>query len=106
VEVAPVAEVGPMEDVRPVERVTMYEAVSAAMEDGRRTKTAVVDRHPTTSEPTAVKRGTAASESAAVKATAAAAAEATASATAETTTAAAMATMPNFGRQPVGCNFR
>ncbi|MCK1514617.1 hypothetical protein IVB22_18985 [Bradyrhizobium sp. 190] len=119
-EEAPVAEVVSMDEVRPVERVTMCEAVSAAMEDGRRTKTATVDRHPTTSETTAVKgraataeaaameRGTAASESTAMKP---AAAETTTAAAAETTaataaeTAAATAAMLNLGRQSVGCVF-
>jgi hypothetical protein len=101
-EEAPVAEVGPME------RVTMYEAVSAAMEDGRRTKTATVGRHPTTSEPTAVKGRAATAEAAAMKRRSAAA-DATAMETAASTapeTAAAVAAMLNLGRQPIGCKFR
>ena len=116
-EEAPVAEAGPMEGVRPVERVTMCEAVSAAMEDGRCTKTATVDRHPTTSEPTAMEGCAATTESTAVKSgsaaaettpmeTAAAATEATAAAATETTTAATMAAVANFGRETIGCKFR
>jgi hypothetical protein len=93
-EEAPVAEVGSME------RVTMYEAVSAAMEDGRRTKTATVGRHPTTSEPTAVKGRAATAEAAAMKCRSAAA-ETTASTTTETATAA----VADFGRQTIGCEF-
>jgi hypothetical protein len=114
-------EVTPVVEVRPVERVTMYEAVSAAMEDGRRAETATVDRHPTASKPTAVKGRAATAEPAAMKCRSAAA-EATAMETAaaatteaaamETTaaataaeTAAAAATMLNLGRQSVGCEF-
>jgi hypothetical protein len=103
-EEAPVAEVGSME------RVTMYEAVSAAMEDGRRTKTATVDRHPTTSEPTAVKGRAATAEAAAMKCRSAAA-EATAmetaaaETTASTTTETATAAVADFGRQTIGCEF-
>ena len=117
-EEAPVAEVWPMEDVRPVERVTMYEAMSAAMEDGRRTKTSTVDRHPTTSEPTAVKGRAATAEAAAMKcrtaaaeatametAAATAAAEATA-ATATETAAAHPTAVLNLGSQSIGCIFR
>lgn len=111
-----------MEDVRPEERVTMCEAVAAAMEDRRRTKTATVDRHPTTSESTAVNGRAATAETAAMKcrsaaaeATAmkAAATAATEAAAMETTTAAttakAAAAHPtavlNLGRQSVGCVF-
>jgi hypothetical protein len=114
-------EVTPVVEVRPVERVTMYEAVSAAMEDGRRAETATVDRHPTASKPTAVKGRAATAEPAAMKCRSAAA-EATAmeTAAAATTEAAAMettaaataaetatatATMLNLGRQSVGCEF-
>ncbi|OCK60312.1 hypothetical protein LMTR3_35475 [Bradyrhizobium sp. LMTR 3] len=120
-EEAPVAEMGPMEDVRPVERMTMYEPVSAAMEDGCGTKAATVDRHPTTSEPTAVKGRAATAETAAVKCRSAAA-EATAMETAAATaakaaaaetatatganTAAHPAAVLNLGRQSVGCVFR
>jgi hypothetical protein len=96
-EEAPVAEVGPMEGV------TMCEAVSAAMEDGRRAKTATVDRHPTTSEPTAVKGRAATAEAAAMKCRSAAAETTAATAAAET--AAARAAMLNLGRQSVGCVF-
>ncbi|MDE5456801.1 hypothetical protein GWE18_29040 [Bradyrhizobium sp. CSA112] len=113
-----------MVEVRPVERVTMCEAMSAAMEDRRRTKTATVDRHPTTSEPTAVKGCAATAEAAAMKcrsaaaeaaamettaATAAetsAAAETTTAAAAAETTAAHSAAVLNLGRQVVGCVFR
>ncbi|MBT1511458.1 hypothetical protein KIP88_13165 [Bradyrhizobium sp. SRL28] len=108
-EEAPVAEVVSMDEVRPVERVTMCEAVSAAMEDGRRTKTATVDRHPTTSETTAVKGRAATAEAAAMERSTAAS-ESTATAAAETTattaakTAAATAVL-NLGRQSVGCKF-
>jgi hypothetical protein len=110
-EEAPVAEVGPMEDVRPVERVTMREAVSAAMEDGRRTKTAAVDRHPTPSEPTTVKGCAATAESAAMKcrsaATEATAMEAAAATAAEAATAAAHPTaVLNLRSQSIGCIFR
>jgi len=118
---APVAEVVPMDDVRPVERVTtMYEAVSAAMEGGRRTKTATVDRNAAASEPATAERRPAAPESAtmerrttapestamkpAAAETTATAAKATASTAAET--AAAGAAMLNLGRQSVGCKFR
>jgi hypothetical protein len=114
-------EVAPVVEVRPVERVTMYEAVSAAMKDGRRTKTATVDRHPTASEPTAMKGRAATAEPAAMKCRSAAA-EATAMETAAATTtteAAAMETTAataeaaaahptavlNLGRQSVGCEF-
>jgi hypothetical protein len=117
------AEVGPMEDVRPVERVTMCEAVSAAMEDGCRTKTAAVDRHPTTSEPTAMKGRAATAEAATMKcrpaaaeatametAAATAAKPATMETTAATATAAKTTDHPtavlNLGRQSVGCVFR
>jgi hypothetical protein len=116
-------EVTPVVEVRPVERVTMYEAVSAAMEDGRRAETATVDRHPTASKPTAVKGRAATAEPAAMKCrsaaaeatameTAAAAAATTEAAAMETTaaataaeTATATATMLNLGRQSVGCEF-
>ena len=102
---APVAEVVSMDVVRPVERVTMYEAVSAAMEDGRRTKTATVDRHPTTSETTAVKGRATTAETAATKRRSAAS-EATAMETAAAAKAtAAVAAMLNLGRQSVGCVF-
>jgi hypothetical protein len=116
-EEAPVAEVWPMEDVRPVERVTMYEAMSAAMEDGRRTKTSTVDRHPTTSEPTAVKGRaataeaaamkcrTAAAEATAMETAAATAAETTAATTTETAAAHPTAVL-NLGSQSIGCIFR
>jgi hypothetical protein len=101
-------EVTPVVEVRPVERVTMYEAVSAAMEDGRRAETATVDRHPTASKPTAVKGRAATAEPAAMKCRSAAA-EATAMETAAAATAAetatATATMLNLGRQSVGCEF-
>jgi hypothetical protein len=113
--------VTPVVEVRPVERVTMYEAVSAAMEDGRRAETATVDRHPTASKPTAVKGRAATAEPAAMKCrsaaaeatameTAAAAAATTEAAAMETTAAAtaaetATATMLNLGRQSVGCEF-
>ncbi|QHO72922.1 hypothetical protein ACH79_10030 [Bradyrhizobium sp. CCBAU 051011] len=116
-EEAPVAEVWPMEDVRPVERVTMYEAMSAAMEDGRRTKTSTVDRHPTTSEPTAVKGRAATAEAAAMKRrsaaaeatameTAAATAAETTAATATETAAAHPTAVLNLGSQSIGCIFR
>jgi hypothetical protein len=117
-------EVTPVVEVRPVERVTMYEAVSAAMEDGRRAETATVDRHPTASKPTAVKGRAATAEPAAMKCrsaaaeatametaaaaatTEAAAMETTAAATATAAeTATATATMLNLGRQSVGCEF-
>jgi hypothetical protein len=103
-EEAPVAEVGPMEGV------TMYETVSAAMEYGRRTKAATVDRHPTTSETAAVKGRAATAEAATMKGRSAAA-ETTATTAAETTTAtaaetaAAMTAMLNLGRQPIDCKF-
>lgn len=105
-----------MEDVRPEERVTMCEAVAAAMEDRRRTKTATVDRHPTTSESVAVNGRAATAETAAMKCRSAAA-EATAmkaAATAATEAAAATAAKAaaahptavlNLGRQSVGCVF-
>jgi hypothetical protein len=103
-EEAPVAEVGPMEEGRPVERVAMYKARSAAMEDGRRTKTATVDRHPTTAEPAAVKGRAAAAEAAAVETAAATAAK---TAAMETATAAAHPTaVLNLGRESISCVFR
>jgi septal ring-binding cell division protein DamX len=115
VEVTPI-EKRPMEKVRPVERVTMYEAGAAAMEDGRCTKTAVVDRHPTAPEPTAVKGRAATAEAAAMKcrsAAAEAAAMETAATAVEATTATAAKTAAahptavlNLGRQSVGCKFR
>jgi hypothetical protein len=116
-------EVTPVVEVRPVERVTMYEAVSAAMEDGRRAETATVDRHPTASKPTAVKGRAATAEPAAMKCrsaaaeatametaaaaatTEAAAMETTAAAATAAETATATATMLNLGRQSVGCEF-
>ena len=120
-EETPVAEVMPMEDVRPVVRVTMYESVSAAVEDGRRTKTATVDRHPTTpeatamesraatAEATAMKCRSAAAEAAAVEtaatATEAAAMKTAAAATAKTATAHPAAVL-NLSCQPVGRVFR
>ena len=66
-------EVTPVMEVRPVVGVTVSVAIAAAMEDTGRTKTATpkdgrsakaatVDRHPTASEPAAVKRRAAASE--------------------------------------------
>ena len=82
------AEVMPMEDVRPVVGVTMYESVSAAVEDGRRTKTATVDRHPTTPEATAVESRAATAEATAMKCRSAAA-EAAAMKTAAAETSAA-----------------
>jgi septal ring-binding cell division protein DamX len=129
-EEAPVAEVGPMEGVRSVERVTMYEAVSAAMEYGRRTKAATVDRHPTTSETAAVKGRAATAEAAAMKcrsaaaettaavkrraaapesaAMEAAATKTSAATTAKTATATAAPTRAvlDFGRQSIGCVLR
>jgi hypothetical protein len=84
----------PMEKVRSVECMTMYEAGSAAMKDGRRTKTATVDRHPSTSEPTAMEGCAAAAETTAVEA---------AATTAEAATTAAA--MTHFGRETVGCEF-
>lgn len=108
-------EEAPVAEVRPVKRVTMYEAMSATMEDGRRTKTATVDRHPTTSEPSAAKGSAASTEAAAMKcrsATAEATAMETAAATAAETTAAAAETAAtaaavlNLGSQSIGCKFR
>ncbi|WP_213289861.1 hypothetical protein [Bradyrhizobium sp. sGM-13] len=120
-EVTPVVEV-PMVEVWAMKRVTMYEAVSAAMEDGCRTKAATVDRQPTASEPAAVKGRAATAEAAAMKGRSAAA-EATAMETAAATTAKAAAgetataaaaeatadhraALLNLGRQSVGCIFR
>lgn len=106
----------PMEDVRPVVGVTMYESVSAAVEDGRRTKTATVDRHPTTPEATAVESRAATAEATAMKCRSAAAeaaamktaaAETSAAATTTTKTATAHPTaVLNLGRQSVRCVFR
>ncbi|KRR28879.1 hypothetical protein CQ13_18760 [Bradyrhizobium retamae] len=121
-EVAPVVEVRPMAEVWAMKGVTMYEAGSAAVEAGCRTKAATVDRQPTASEPTAVKGRAATAEAAAMKgrsAAAEAAAGETAATTAAkaaagetaTTTAAAEATTDrravlNLGRQSVRCIFR
>jgi hypothetical protein len=90
----------------------MYEAVSAAMEDGRRTKAATVDRQPTASKPAAVKGRSAAAEATAMETAAATTAKAAAGETATATAAAAEATadhraaLLNLGRQSVGCVFR
>ena len=117
-------------EVRPVKRVTVSVAMTAATVDRRcaktaaaenvsSAKTAAVDCHPTASEAAAVERRAAAAETAMAAASAetatAAASKAAASTAAETTTTAAAAkaaatmataTVPNFGRQPIGCVFR
>ncbi len=119
-----------MMEVRPVIGVTVAVAITAAMVDAGRTKTAsaingrsakaaTVDRHPAAPESTAVERPAATPESAAVERPAAApetaavkaAAAKTSSATAtKTTTAAATeastAAVLNFDRQPIGCMLR
>ena len=93
-------EVMPVMEVRAVIDVAISVAHAAATEDRRGTKAAAMDRHAATSEPTAV-------EAAASKAAASPAAKPAASTTAKTTTAAAaMTSMPDFGRQIVGCKFR
>jgi hypothetical protein len=101
----------PVVEVRPVIDVADSVAHAAAAEDRRGAKAATMDRNTTASEPSAMERGTAASESTAMKpaaaetTTAAATTKATASTAAETTAAAAMTAMPDFGRQIVGCKF-
>jgi hypothetical protein len=105
-------EVMPVMEVRAVIDVAISVAHAAATEHGRGAKAATMDRNTTASEPSAMERGTAASESTAMKpaaaetTTAAATTKATASTAAETTAAAAMTAMPDFGRQIVGCKFR
>ena len=110
-------------EVRPVKRVTVSVAMTAATVDRRcaktaaaenvsSAKTAAVDCHPTASEAAAVERRAAATETTAVKPAASKAAASTAAETTTTTAAAktaatmATATVPNFGRQPIGCVFR
>ena len=117
-----------MMEVRPVVGVTVAVAITAAMVDAGRTKTAsaidgrsakaaMVDRHAAAPEPAAVKRRAAAPETAAVerRATAPEAAAAKASSATATKTSAtaakaaapvATATVLNFGRQPIGCILR
>lgn len=104
-------EVMPVMEVRTVIDVAISVAHAAATEHGRGAKAATMDRNATASEPATMERGTATSESTAVESAAAEAAASTAakpaaSTTAETTTAAAMTSMPDFGRQIVGCKFR
>ena len=94
----------PVVEVRPVIDVAISVAHAAATEHRHGAKAAAMDRNATASEPAAMERCTAAPESTAMK-SATAAAKTTASTTAETT-AAAMTTMPDFGRQIVGCKFR
>lgn len=113
VEVAPVVEVRPMEDVRPVERVTMYEAVSAAMEDGCPAKAAAMEGVACTKPTTAVDRNPAAPKSTAVKCRATTPETTRCAAASETTGGAAAAkaaarrsAMLNLGSQAVGCKFR
>jgi hypothetical protein len=104
-------EVMPVVEVRAVIDVAISVAHAAATEHGRGAKAATMDRNATASEPAAMERSTATSESTAVESAAAEAAASTAakpaaSTTAKTTTAAAMTAMPDFGRQIVGCKFR
>ena len=109
-------------EVRPVKRVTVSVAMTAATVDRRcaktaaaenvsSAKTAAVDCRPTASEAAAVERRAAATETTAVKpaaskAAASTAAETTTTAAAKTAATMATATVPNFGRQPIGCVFR
>ena len=106
-------EVTPVMEEGPVVGVTVSVAITAAIDtgctktatpkDGRSTKTSTVDRHPTAPEPAAAKRRAAASKSAAVKP---ATSKATASTAAKPAATTATATVPDFGRQPIGCVFR
>jgi hypothetical protein len=107
-------------EMGPVIRVTISVAITAATVDRRCAKTATAE-NVSSAKTAAVDCETAAPESAAVKCRAAAAETAMAAASAETATAAASkasaatakaaatmatATVPNFGRQPIGNVFR
>ena len=106
-------EVTPVMEEGLVVGVTVSVAITAAIDtgctktatpkDGRSAKTSTVDRHPTAPEPAAAKRRAAASKSAAVKP---ATSKATASTAAKPAATTATATVPDFGRQPIGCVFR
>jgi acyl dehydratase len=75
----------------PAALVDAGRAKTATPKDGRRAKASTMDRHPATSEAAAMK---------------AAAAKASAATAAKTAATMATATVPNFGRQPIGCILR
>ena len=94
-------EVTPVMEEGPVVGVTVSVAITAAIDtgctktatpkDGRCAEAAPVYRHPTAPEPAAVKP---------------AASKATASTAAKTAATTTTATVPDFGRQPIGCVLR
>jgi hypothetical protein len=105
----------PVLEMRPVIGVAISVAHAAATEHGRGAKAATMNRNTAAPESAAMERSTTASESTTMKPAAAetsavkattATAKTTASNTTETTAAAAMATVADFGRQPIGCKFR